>query len=113
MEITEADCELGAGVPVPQGGTIYLSANFTATVASGTIYSQPHQHPGGTAGGATGTGFYCGRRYEWSEFPPDESRPLFAAASRRSLLGWVWADAGGQQVAACAGHPPIFRPPGQ
>ena len=50
----------------------------------------------------TSTGFTCGGRlYTWSEFEPDETRPLFLTAARRSLMGWVWVSAG-QQLAQCA-----------
>ncbi len=98
---------------IPVGHRLTLIGNFTATVASATITSIPREHPhSGVATGVTGTGFYCGRRYDWSEFAPDEARALFITASRVSLIGWVWVDADGQQIAHCTGHRPIFRPPG-
>ena len=61
-------------------------------------------HHSSTAVGVTGTGFYCGRHYRWSEFERDENRPLFITAARRSLIGWVYVDSTGQQVASCTNH---------
>ena len=97
-----------------QGEPLTILNSLTATVASATITSIPREHQhGGVAVGVTGTGFYCGRRYDWSEFAPDENRALFITASRVSLIGWVWVDADGQQIAHCTGHRPIFRPSNQ
>ena len=90
--------------------------NFTVSVGSATttINSVPREHHhSGVAVGVTGTGFYCGRRYDWSEFAPDENRALFMTASRVSMIGWVWVDADGQQIAHCTGYRPIFRPADQ
>ena len=90
--------------------------NYVVTVgaATTTITAVPieHQH-GSTATGVTGTGFYCGRHYRWSEFETDENRPLFITAARHSLIGWVYVDSAGQQVASCNNHRPIFRPADQ
>lgn len=67
---------------------------------------------GNVAIGETGLGFYCGRHYYWSEFEADEARALFLGGARRSQIGWVYVDSTGQQVAACSGYRPIYRPPG-
>ena len=61
----------------------------------------------------TSTGFTCGGRlYTWSEFEPDETRPLFLTAARRSLMGWVRVSTG-QQVAQCAAGRIMERPANQ
>lgn len=87
---------------------------WTANAASATITAVPieHQHSS-VATGVTGTGFYCGRHYDWSDFAPDEDRPLFLTRARRSLIGWVYVDSIGQQVVKCTAHRPIFRPADQ
>ena len=102
------------------GNVMRQRGNFVVTVdaATTTVNAVPraHQHRrrgGGVATGATGTGFYCGSRYEWSEFERTESRALFKTAARRSLLGWVVGSASGYQYADCVGHRPIFRPDDQ
>lgn len=89
-----------------------LTSNLTATVAhaSARIHEAPHAH---SVTYVTGTGFFCGRLYRWSDFQPGESRPLFLTAARRSLMGWVWVDSVGQQVVQCSGGPAIARPSGQ
>ena len=69
---------------------------------------------GGVMTGVTGLGFYCVRHYAWRDIARDASFPIFLnPAARRSLVGWVFADAGGGQVALCVGHRPIFRPDDQ
>ena len=61
----------------------------------------------------TSTGFTCdGRLYQWSEFEPYETRPLFLTAARRSLMGWVWVSPG-QQLAQCAAGRIMERPADQ
>ena len=84
--------------------------SITLVVAQATIRSVAiEHHHSSTATGVTGTGFYCGRHYRWSEFERDEDRPLFITAARRSLIGWVYVDSSGQQIASCNNHAPIFR----
>ena len=68
---------------------------------------------GGVMTGVTGLGFYCVRHYAWRDIARDASFPIFLTAARRSLVGWVFADASGGQVALCVGHRPIFRPDDQ
>ena len=68
---------------------------------------------GGVMTGVTGLGFYCVRHYAWRDIAADASFPIFMTAQRRSLVGWVFAHASGQQVALCVGHRPIFRPDDQ
>ena len=111
--LAQITCSYNVGIRA-QGESITIANPLTATVASATITSvaREHQH-GGVAVGVTGVGFYCGRHYDWSEFAPDENRALFITASLVSLIGWVWVDAAGQQIAHCTGHRPIFRPPDQ
>ena len=111
--LAQTTCSYNIGIRA-QGESLTIVNDLTATVASATITSVPREHQhGGVAVGVTGTGFYCGRRYDWSEFAPDENRALFITASRVSLIGWVWVDADGQQIAHCTGHRPIFRPADQ
>ena len=93
----------------PNLTSITLRNNLVVQLSNASVstYAKSHGH---SAPYATGTGFYCGRLYSWSEFEPGESRPLFLTAARHSLMGWVVADSSGQQRAQCAGGRPIFRP---
>ena len=113
LRLAEPRCFTSNNSVTISGGTqSFIKSSVTANLshASARIHEVPHSH---SATYATGTGFFCGRLYRWSDFQPGESRPLFLTAARRSLMGWVWVDSVGQQVVQCSGGPPIPRLTGQ
>ena len=111
--MVQDNCQIQSGLYLTAGQLLYSVGSFTINVADATFHIHPNHRHQTSARGVTGTGFYCGRRYEWSDFAPDEDRPLFMTAARRSLMGWVYVTSSEQQVADCAGYRLIFRPSGQ
>ena len=111
--MVQNNCMSQGGWTLTAGTPLYNVGSFTINVADATVHNHPNHRHQTSARGVTGTGFYCGRRYDWSDFAPDENRPLFLTASRRSLMGWVYVSSDGRQVADCAGHRLIFRPDDQ
>ena len=113
VTVAQSSCVSGLGWTVTEGQSLWNIGSFTINVADATFHNHPNHRHQTSQRGATGTGFYCGRRYDWSDFAPDADRPLFLTAGRRSLMGWVYVSSDGRQVADCAGYPMIFRPDGQ
>ena len=113
IRMVQGGCVSGGGWTLNAGQFLYNVGSFTINVADATVHNHPNHRHQTSQRGATGTGFYCGRRYDWSDFAPDEDRPLFLTAGRRSLMGWVYVSSDGRQVADCAGYRLIFRPVGQ
>ena len=111
--MVQNNCAVQSGWTLTAGQPLFNTGSFTITLADATFHIHPNHRHQTSQRGATGTGFYCGRRYEWSDFAPDADHPLFLTAGRRSLMGWVYVTSDGQQVADCAGYPLIFRPADQ
>lgn len=110
FDVAEIECEMTS--TEYDNGTLYRVQSFTVSVAGAGFHIDEHQH-NTAATGVISTGFYCGRRYDWRDFAADAQFPMYITPLRRSLLGWVYVDSSGQQVARCAAYPPIYRPAGQ
>ena len=121
--LDEANCTAleNQGHQIPQGDSgldLFNVGSFTIDLTADGLHRlhtelAAHEHESGVAAGVTGTGFYCGRQYYWSDIAADAEFSIFKTAARRSLIGSVYLDSDGSQIVKCVGHRLIFRPDDQ